>query len=598
MDIGRKDAQLNDGSERDKLLAYYWRKGIPSVVLAIVTLILAGYSSWIVQPNIQQRYREICDRNFDALGEECCELQPYGDVRTPEADNVSNPADARIHLEFQETPIKATRLHDSLERRRVLEQTHLCLRRLIIWNKTDDIVRFQSARVSDLLAVWYLHRARTIARDESNGKELSALLAQSRSERRKATEAMRVVLKLNGPFADKAALWLTRRQLEDNLELPIAEIDTIANQVAKCVDRDSNNVIARLVLIELKVCQAFRFANPSTIDQRVELLRQADAMFQANPTSSILELGWAAEAKSISDFIEAQAVATQALQKFWASGIDNSHSVETLATVLRCLILVNSTKEAQLFVSERLPQISPIDLPRFRGLTSAACLRHVVLNAICDDRENALGIPPHADSRASQLMLSMAIQLNPESGEILSMLESIARPGCNDPILLRIRGVLGLIENLSSNDGDESNLDRVEKTGPQRVPAIVDAGLKSFLNAIVGLGAGADAKSTAIALEAAVKETPAYAIVASRLAIRLNASNSISTDLAIRWLRTINTLVPDVLIAWSDRASLHLKEKQIADAIECYEYLLKKLPGNEQIGDALESAKKQGKLEN
>ena len=51
-------------------------------------------------------------------------------------------------------------------------------------------------------------------------------------------------------------------------------------------------------------------------------------------------------------------------------------------------------------------------------------------------------------------------------------------------------------------------------------------------------------------------------------------------------------IVPEVLVAWSDRASLHLKEKQFKEAIECYEFLIEKLPGNEQIGEALDVARK------
>ena len=65
-----------------------------------------------------------------------------------------------------------------------------------------------------------------------------------------------------------------------------------------------------------------------------------------------------------------------------------------------------------------------------------------------------------------------------------------------------------------------------------------------------------------------------------------------NSELAIRWLKTINAASPEVLVAWSDRASLHLKEKQFQEAIECYEFLLEKLPGNEQVIEALEGARK------
>ena len=75
--------------------------------------------------------------------------------------------------------------------------------------------------------------------------------------------------------------------------------------------------------------------------------------------------------------------------------------------------------------------------------------------------------------------------------------------------------------------------------------------------------------------------------------MRMNGSGAVSSELAIRWLKTINDAVPEVLVAWSDRASLHLKNRQFAEAIECYEFLLVKLPGNEQISESLEAARTQ-----
>ena len=99
-------------------------------------------------------------------------------------------------------------------------------------------------------------------------------------------------------------------------------------------------------------------------------------------------------------------------------------------------------------------------------------------------------------------------------------------------------------------------------------------------------------KTVEDALVAALKASPAYGVVASRLAMRMNASGAVNSELAIRWLKTINFASPEVLVAWSDRASLHLKEKQFNEAIECYELMLEKLPGNEQVMEALEGAKK------
>ena len=127
------------------------------------------------------------------------------------------------------------------------------------------------------------------------------------------------------------------------------------------------------------------------------------------------------------------------------------------------------------------------------------------------------------------------------------------------------------------------------------MPAAVDLAMKSLLNAVIGLGTGFVDKSAEDALAAAVKASPAYGVAASRLVMRLVSSESMSIADAIRYLRTMNTAAPDVLVAWSDRASLHMENSQIADAIECYEYLIEKLPGNEQIGEALDLAKRLAK---
>ena len=80
--------------------------------------------------------------------------------------------------------------------------------------------------------------------------------------------------------------------------------------------------------------------------------------------------------------------------------------------------------------------------------------------------------------------------------------------------------------------------------------------------------------------------------------MRLNVSEAVDSELAIRWLKAINDGAPEVLVAWSDRANLHLKDKQFQEAIACYEFLLEKLPGSVQLNEALETAKKQLQIGN
>ena len=585
--IVERAPQVEVGSvERDNLLAYYWRKGIPSLVLAAVTVLLAGYSYWFVQPNIQQRFRDICDRNFQLLGDDRDDLQGASVETSGELD--SQPAAS---------------VAGSEERRRLLEQTHLCLRRLIIWDKSDDAIRFQLGRVSDLLADWYRHRARAIPLEKLNGHELGTLMGRSHSERQKATDVMRAVQKLNGPFADKASLWLSHKQLIDNPELPTAELDAVAERVVNIVDRVantptpnssqtvpflqmapdthsskmSNTIDAKYLLGRVRVMQALTCRNEIGTEKRLELLQSADSLFESIAYSSIESLGWAAEAKSVVDTAAAQELANKALLMFWSSRNSASLSIESLAAVFRYLLVINSVQEGQLFLTDHLKELSPIDQLQFRALTATAALRHVVSIALQRRDVGDSGTLGGLDAAMSMAVMSMAIQLNPESLELLALLEKFAKPGNNEPIVIWYKRVLSSLAEAESN---------------RSVPATADLATKSFLSAVFGLDAGVVDKSVEDALVAAVRASPAYGVVASRLVMRLVSSESMSIADAIRLLRTINTAVPEVLTVWSDRASLHLKNMQFAEAIECYEFLIEKLPGNEQIGEALDAAKK------
>lgn len=549
--------------ERDERLAYYWRKGIPSLVLAIVTLVLAGYSYWFVQPNIQQRYRDICARNFQLLEKSAEETKTA----------VSDDANSKWGSDESKTN-DAPSVEGAESRRRLLEETSLCLRRLILWDKADDKLRFQSATVFDSLADWYLFHARAIVLGEANQSDVGTLFQRSRAERQKATEAMRVAQRLKGLYADQATLWLAHQRLVDNNELPTAEFNAIAEQVERLVEKDATNQQAKSLLRELLVCKALRWAHPMTVQEREDLLVRAHSMPLTEPTPKTVDLAWAAEAAQVADGSAAQAIATRGLQAFWSASDDEPHSIETLVAAFRCLVIVNSIKECQLFVSERLIQVPSIDQARFRSLASAACMRQIAFHTILSPNASPSNV-------ASQTLLSMAIQLNPESEDILSMLESIAVPTRDELLSQQLKIVLGLTSGA---------------TVTPRIGQSIENGLKLFLEAVVGLGDNSDNLESTEAFKGAIQATPVYGIVASRLATRLANAASISNEKALNWLATINAVSPEVLVAWSDRANLLLKINRPQEAVSCLEFLLQKLPGNEQVTEALAAAKSQAGL--
>ena len=568
---------ISDDVQRSEMLAYYWQKGIPSVVLAIVTLLLAGYSYWFVQPNIKQRYRDICARNFLLLEGNS------PDQKKPEKSEPKQPW--QVETEENDSASDASK-HGSDARRRLLEQTQLCLRRLIIWDKSDDSVRYQSAHVANLLADWYLDRARSLPRGEENQDEMGSLVSRSLAEQKKAADAMRAVQKLEGKYAANALLWITRQRLHDNLELPSDEIATAATRVSELLAKiekssaDELKLEAGACLAEMFVRRTLRVSSLDRFDNdakenesnAIELQPQVLSIFDDAPNASIEDLAWVAEAKSVTDLAAGQAMATRAMQAFWAKGQNDSVSVETLIAVFRSLILVNSIKESQVFLSERIQQIAPFEEARFRSLAAAACLRQIVLNTIVADTQGT------NSTQACLALFSMSLQLNPESEQALAILEVVSNPSKLDASSNRMKKLMGM-----SSEADKSG----------RTDPALDGGLRLLLSASVGLQESPLSDLAVANLTSAVKATVVHAVVASRLATRLVASDSIRVEDAIRWINAINVASPEVLVAWSERAKLHLQSKEYSKAIECYEFLLGKLPGNEQLVEAIEAAKSQ-----
>ena len=534
---------------------------------AIVTLLLTGYSYWFVQPNVKQRYRDICARNFLLLDGN------FPDTKTTEKSEPKQP----WQVENDENDItNAASKRGSDERRRLLEQTQLCLRRLTIWDKSDDSVRYQSAQIANHLADWYLDRARALSPGDVDQDEIGSLLSRSMGERKKAADAMRAVQKLDGKFAVKAYLWTTRQRLYDNLVLPSGELDAITIRVSDLLATEENNADgvksdAYAMLAEVFVRQSLLVSGLAAVDGQTELLPPVLPYFDTAQGASVVDLAWAAEARSISDIAAGQALATRALQAFWGKADVESSSVEDLVAVFRCLILVNSIKEGQVFVSERMQQVAAFEQPRFRSLTAAACLRQIMLKANAGTRDTG-------SAQACQALFSMSMQLNPESEQVLALLEMVSKPSKLETSSLRLKELMGLASH-SVESG--------------RADPAMDSGLRSLLNASVGLHDSTLSDAVFGHLTSAVKATPVHGVVASRLAMRLVDSDSIQVEQALRWMSAINATVPKVLVAWSDRARLHLMAKEYAKAIECYEFLLGKLPGNEQLVEAIAAARSQ-----
>lgn len=554
-----------DSTEQDRMREYYWSKGIPSIVLAIVTILLASYSYWIVQPNIQSRYNRIVETNLKELG--------LVDAETATSDAL------------EVVSLGGEAGEDRERRRQKLEETHLCLRRQIIWNNQDDLPRYRSGLVSAALGQWYLDEARRVALDPSGTEDVSVTIrdsiSRSRAERQKGMEAMRAALKIKGPFATRASLWMIQNQLSEQADLSTEEMSGLEQTVRDLLVgtgtpessvRMQDKVALEALLTQLLVRSALSSRSSIAGDSldvaaRVVLLKEAAALGSSDPKSmeSVSMVRWLAQAKLAIDSVEAKQLAWNGTQTFWSNRSEAQLSVDMIAAVFECMLIGGSLKEAQGFLADQLPGIPTFEQVELRFRTAAACVRMLTAIAIYSDTDKSI------DANKVQAVLSIAMQLQPESTEVLTLIESLAK----------INNQSRFFENLSQVIGAEREL-----------------GLGVLLDVIRSANDGAG-ESTANGFQTAlgkefegkIAAQPVLAIVAAKIAIRQVGQQ---LDLAEPWikiLKRVTIVAPDLLVVWSDLASLHLAQSQFDQALECFEVLRLKLPGNLEIQDAIERTK-------
>ncbi len=541
-------------------LEEHWRKGIPTLILLLLAAFVSGYYWMLVKPGLHQRYSKIIERNLKQLG--------MDGVDGLKSNSKVESSDSELSPE---------------KRIEILKETQLSIRRLIGWNSADDSVHYRYGIVSQAIATGYLQEA-----IRSGHEAVSQYLGIAKTEQQNAMGAMERVRKLNKTFANRASLWLVKRKIDESLSMPTDDLLLLEKTVRPLMEQESIASSAKTILAQILVERALRQSSELDLKQRLELLTETDQLLRSVANTDSVSLSLQAEAIVLVDAEKGREIANKALQEFWSTREAQTQSVESLAAAFRCLLIIDSMKEGQVFLSEQLQQLTAMDQNKFRAATAAAALRHVISIAIREVAvaDGVLKSPSKAKGAIApsnaEVMLSLAIQLAPESPELIALLTAISKPTNNDQII-------SWIKNQFAMDVTAGIENRKQPVSPEN-------GVRPFFNAVVGLGNGALTETTLAALTSATKLSPAYGVAASRLVLHMAIADALPTDQAIRWLQTINFATPDVLVAWSDRASLHHKNKQPAEAIKCLEFLLEKLPGNAQITEAIEAAKMQLKI--
>ena len=502
-----------------------WKNGLPTLLLAFVGLSIGIYSHWIVQPGIQNRYRAISNENLRKL-----KLDDLVDLNTIALTSVDSRQLSRR------------------QQRELFEETQLCLRRLIAWDNKNDELHYMLGRTFDALADFYLQEAtENTAADQ---------ISHSRNERKKAFDVIRRVQKMNGPFAPKAGLWIARQKLKGESDIALADLELLEQSLSSLALNPSTQVQAQELVGEILVEKSLRPSIDLDSDDRLKLLREADGLLRGELPKNRRTLVWTAEAKSPFDPMSSREMAWKAAQDFWAESASEIHSPESLASAFHCLVLAGNVREAQGFLSNRIPTLSSLDQSELRKRAAAACLRSIIVNSI--------GPKESANQDRNVALLAMAIQLHPESHELLALFDTISSKH------KKLEWSIRLCEHVMTSK---------------------DVGLKQLVSIFENIQAGVtsfDSKS----FETSLPASPSNGIVASKLILKLAEKDSVPLDSLLVILRTINRAVPDLLVVWSDRASLHLKHKQYDQALECLEFLKQKLPDNTELDESIRTIRK------
>jgi len=560
-------AQQSGFPSHAAMMDYYRTKGIPSIVLAVVTVILAAYSFWVVQPNIQDQYRRICNANFEKLG-----LVNVGSMSLV----MGSGADSGRVVEG--TKPGASALGSGIlvgERKKLLVDTQLCLRRLAIMDQASDSIRFESAMVSEALAGWYRERAWEAAEIDPRSNEIGSLLAGERNEIGKAMDAMKSVQRLKGPYASRASLWMLEKQLRQagddvkelaELEASVREMDGVETVLGRILAMRALRFGAENAPAASAVGSGKAGLGKASSGDRMSMLKEAVELLEHEGSDELELDSWRALAKLPLDSQSAQDLAWGAVQDFWSRKSSDRPHAEELDAVFRGLLVGGNLEEAQSFIVNQLKKLPVFEQTMFRQLVAASCLRQIVADCLSElhDRANV------ARMKNDYTLLDLAVRLQPE-----------------------VDGLQEVIVAIGSSDSKESDVTLVNYV--RRLIATSERdGLSGICDAVIAAKSGDDAAITK-AIERVCQDDMAYGVLATKVAMSLVIDDS-NREAAIVWLKAMNEYSPDVLAAWFARGNLHLKAEgnssEKEQAIECFKYLAKRIPDNEQVKELLDEARK------
>ncbi|MEQ1828879.1 MAG: hypothetical protein ABL921_23145, partial [Pirellula sp.] len=500
-----------------------------------------------VRPRIQAQYVNLVTSNIASIGE----IGRLHDLGLLSSELSQSEPNKRIASNSESSSL--------LEKMKLLLQSHLCLRRLMVWNPDDSSFRLQAAIVSDLQSEYAYQQAKAFESDGDTRPKIEERLNQAAMYQRQALDEMQRVALSNEKWSTVATLWLAKKRMENHFEISAKELVSLEQSIRKGGKNLSTAISPEQVLGQLLIARALKADSELTSDQRRELLQEAKRLMHDTAESDLSAMSWKALADSGIEPLVAKELAWKTAQLYWSSPLVNTPSPTSIAAVFNCLIIGDSFREAQNLIGDRISKLTHTEQSTLRKLTAIACIQSAIATSLLSEH-SATG---NGNRVAS--CLTLAILLDPESSELASFLKP-ALTGSHAP------WAASILENQKSDNPSVNHLVAVAQS--------------IFQNQIVP-----DCKK----LIESVNTMPAFGMAASKLLVRLvnDSPESIeSVERVIQVLRSINESRPELLSVWTDRAGLHVKIKQYDQAIECLKYVQNQLPNSEDIRASIDHVMK------
>jgi len=513
------------GSEYDRVFAKHLRNSIPSLVLAAFAFATAVYYYGVIQGGVQDRYRTIVSKGFDEL-------------RIREA-----------------VPLDDTSL-DQFEPQivRKLESLSLCLRRLSALEVNDANFRYQNGLVLNRLAQSLLALTRG-GDGEKEASEFATQLERYRGINQRSVENMSIAKSMTGKASERAALWLTKYQLDNQQDIPMQELGVLVEMLESKLSEYG----ADTLLLRLNILRACSWQEELSDSHRIKYFESAARLVPREETEKIELNAWRSAATFISDSAASEQFAAKAVDAFFSRVNDGSGSVGERVGLLSCLITRGASKEALIFVRDEYRRLPFVDQDIFRKSVAVTCLRCVAMLLLKDDWKRM--------SESIDTAILIAIQIQPESSELHAMFRSAL--------------------DSSDEEGIHNRLYQIA-TNPGNVTAQLIAGFRQITQ---------HPKITDVQQEhLTVWQSESFVAFLFKLLTSMSKDSSFSSKEFVNALKEMNRLSPSFLPAWMARANEHLELKEFAEAVQCFTQLLEKAPGNRIIEASLEDARNRMEL--